>query len=207
MKKVFVVITICVVSLGASAQGQEAQQLLLNWEKLAQLKTILKNMYKGYQVVSAGYNRIKDISEGNFKLHHVFLDGLLEVSPLVRKYQRVADIITYQGRILEEQKKALNYFKATGNFTPKEIVYMTGVYRHLLGQSLKNLDELFMVITARQLRMSDNERLRAIDRIFQDMQDKLTFLRSFNNSTKVLSLQRQQEKAQIEISKKISGIE
>lgn len=41
--------------------------------------------------------------------------------------------------------------------------------------------------------LSDDERLTAIDRIFADMQDKLLFLRSFNNSATVLSLQREKE--------------
>ncbi len=188
------------------AQSQEAQQLLLNWEKLAQLKSILKNMYDGYQVVSKGYNKIKDISQGNYKLHQVFFDRLFEVSPAVRKYKRVADIIIYQKRIMQEHKKAFNYFKATGSFTVDEIDYMDKVYSNLFQQSLKNLDEVLMVTTASRLRMSDDERLEAIDRIFTDMQDKLTFLRSFNNSTKLLAVQRIKEQDEIELSKKISDI-
>ena len=80
----------------AKAQSQEAQQLLLNVEKLSQLKNILSDMKKGYQVISGGYNAIKDISQGNFSLHGIFLDGLMLVSPEVKKYRRVADIISYQ---------------------------------------------------------------------------------------------------------------
>lgn len=188
------------------SQSHEAQQLLLNWEKLAQLKSILNNMYKGYQVVSAGYNRIRDLSQGNFQLHQLFLDGLLDVSPAVRKYKRVADIIRQQQRILQEGKKALTYFTSTGSFTRKEIDYMRNVYGHLLEQSIQNLDELFVVVTAGKLRMSDDERLAAIDRIFKDMEDKLLFLRSFGNSNKILSHQRIREKESIELSRKLHGI-
>src|ERR1700730_18790216 len=99
-----VLIMIFLITIGIArpnivkAQTQEAQQLLLNWEKLTQLKSVLKNMYEGYRIVSKGYNTIKDISQGNFTLHQVFLDGLLEVSPAVRKYKRVFDIINYQLR-------------------------------------------------------------------------------------------------------------
>src|SRR5688572_15338673 len=98
-------------------QGHEAQQLLLNWEKLAQLQSILKNMYEGYQLVSKGYDAIKDISQGNYTLHQAFFDRLLEVSPAVKKYKRIADIINYQKRIMQDRKKSFNYFKATGSFT------------------------------------------------------------------------------------------
>ena len=206
MKKFFMIVFIYAGSYTASAQSQEAQQLLLNWEKLAQLKAILQNMYEGYQVVSKGYNTIRDISQGNYSLHQFFLDGLLEVNPAVKKYKRIADIIAFQKRIMHEHKRAFNYFKATGSFTSEEINYMEKVYSNLFQQSLKNLDELMMVITAKTLRMSDDERLQAIDRIFTDMQDKLTFLRSFNNSTKLLVVQRTKEQSEINLSKKLSDI-
>jgi hypothetical protein len=189
-----------------NAQSQEAQQLLLNVEKLAQLKSILQNMYDGYKVVSKGYTTIKDISQGNYSLHQAFFDRLLEVSPAVRKYKRVADIISYQRKIMQEHKQAFNYFKGTGSFTSEEINYVGKVYGNLFQQSLKSLDELLMVITASGLRMSDDERLEAIDRIFSDMQDKLTFLRSFNNSTKLLAVQRIKEQAEVDISRKLSAI-
>ena len=206
MKRIILIITIIGFSLSASAQSQEAQQLLLNVEKLAQLKSILNNMYKGYKILTQGYNTIKDISQGNFKLHEGFLDGLLAVSPAVRNYKRVADIIRYQQKIMQEHKKAFTFFKGTGRFSPEEINYMGKVYSNLFQQSLKNLDELIMVITASNLRMSDDERLQAIDRIFDDVEDKLTFLRSFNNSTKVLAIQRMQEQSEVDLLRNLHDI-
>lgn len=133
--------------MSVKPQTQEAIQLALNLEKLAQLKSILKNLYDGYQVVSKGYNTIKDISQGNFNLHQAFFNRLLEVSPVVKKYKRVGDIISYQKLIMQEHKKAFNYFKVTGDFTMGEISYLDGVYTSLFHNSLKSLDELLMVIT------------------------------------------------------------
>ncbi len=194
------------IPVKSKAQSEEAQQLILNVEKLAQLKSILKNMYEGYKVVSKGYTTIKNISEGNYSLHQAFFDRLLEVSPAVRNYKRVANIISYQRKIMQEHKLALSYFKGTGSFTLEEINYLEKVYGNLFQQSLKSLDELLMVITASRLRMSDDERLAAINRIFAGMQDKLTFLRSFNNSTKLLAVQRIKEQAEVEVTKKLSDI-
>src|SRR6187549_3661214 len=144
MKRFLSLLMICTCTYSASAQTQEVQQLLLNWEKLAQLISILQNMYEGYQVVSKGYNTIKNISQGNFSLHQVFLNGLLEVSPVVRNYKRIADIIAFQQSIMQEHKKAFNYFKASISFTPEEISYIGKVYRNLFQQSLKSLNELIM---------------------------------------------------------------
>lgn len=190
----------------AKAQSQEAQQLLLNWEKLSQLKSILKNMYNGYKVVSKGFNTVKDISQGNYKLHQVFFDGLLEVSPAVKKYKRVGEIIRYQQRIMQQHKKAFNYFKSASRFTPNEVKYIEKVYGNIFIQSLKNLDELLMVITASQLRMSDDERLEAIDRIYADIEEKYAFMQSFSNSTKLLAVQRAKEQSEVDMSNKLYNI-
>jgi len=50
-----------------------------------------------------------------------------------------------------------------------------------------------MVVTADKLRMSDDERLQAVDGLYLQMQEKLLFLRSFNKETSVLALQRVKE--------------
>ena len=194
------------ISVISGAQSQEAKQLQLNVEKLAQLKLMLSNMKKGYDILSKGYTAIKDISKGNFNLHKTFLDGLLQVSPAVRKYKKVAEIIDFQLKIVKEYKAAFNEFKGCKQFTIDEIQYMGKVYGNLFSESLKKLEELAMVITAGELRMSDDERLKAIDRIHKDVTDQYTFLNEFNNSTAMLSAQRDNEQREIELVRKLHGI-
>lgn len=189
----------------AKAQTAEAEQLLLNWEKLTQLKGVLQNLYDGYTILEKGYNAVKDLSEGNFSLHKTFLDGLLEVSPAVRNYRRVADIITCQLRLVTEYKAAFNQFKEAGTFTPEEIEYLGAVYIRLLRRSAAGLDDLALVLTSGELRMSDEERLGAIDRIYARILDQYSFLRHFNSRTALLSTQRLGEKAQIEMLGKLYG--
>jgi len=184
-------------AIGANAQSQEAQQLLLNVEKLSQLKNILSDMKKGYQVISEGYNTIKNISQGNFSLHEVFLDGLMLVSPEVKKYRRVADIISFQKNIVSEYKVAFKRFNTSDIFNPDELGYLERVYGQLFSQSMDNVDELAMVITSSKLRMSDSERLAAIDRIFLHVQDKLMFLRDFNSKATSLSLAREKQRSEL----------
>lgn len=201
-----VLIIFCFSSVRAKAQVQELAQLALDIEKLAQFKQILSDLKKGYEILSGGYNTIKNISEGNFNLHKVFLDGLLKVSPAVKNYKRVVDIVNYQVLLVKEYKAAYQNFKSAGMFNPDEIDYMGRVYSRLFDASLKNLDDLLTVITASKLRMNDEERLSAIDKIFLDMEDKLTFLRYFNNSTAVLSLQRAREQKEVDNMKRYEGM-
>ena len=192
---------------GAKAQATEAVQLALNYEKLQQLEKILDNMYKGYKILSTGYNRIKNIAEGNFNLHQVFLDALFAVNPSVSKYKRIPAIINYQQLLMKEYKRAYNRFKNDPNLSTQEIKYLETVYDYLVKQSLRNLEELTMIITATKLRMSDDERLLAIDRIYFDIEDKVSFLRHFSNTTQMLSIQRAKEQGDASAIQKLYQVE
>jgi DNA repair ATPase RecN len=204
MKKILILtilITLLMIPVKSKAQSAEIQQLILNIEKLSQFKKILSDMKKGYELLSGGYKTVKDMTEGNFSLHKTFLDALMQVSPAVRNYKKVGEIVEYQISIVKESRNGMNRFIKSGNFSGQEINYFEKVYGNLLNQSLRNLDELAMVITADKLRMSDDERLKAVDDIYEQMQDKLLFLRNFNTTSNVLALQRSKEKNDVYVSK------
>lgn len=210
MKKIIIILVLSIVGMGthqkAKAQADEIAQLLLNVEKLAQLRQILSDLKKGYDILNGGYNTIKSLSEGNFNIHSVFLDGLMQVSPAVRRYHKVAEIVDYQLRLVREYKAAQNRFLRSGMFTEAELRYMGQVYGNLFNTSLRNLDELTLVITANKLRMGDDERLASIDRIHAYVSDMLQFLRHFNGNTSLLGAQRQKEQQDITTMQHIQGL-
>lgn len=164
-------------------------------------------MYKGYQIVSTGYNSVKGVAQGNYSLHQAFLDGLMVVSPTVRKYPRVADIINDQTMLVSEYKSAYGSFRQDKHFNPDELSYMADVYNNLVNQSLQNLDELTMVMADNKLRMSDNERLQAIDRMYATGHEQLVFLRQFNEHTQDLAVARAKEVNDKQTLQKLYGIE
>lgn len=210
MKRVKILVVLLMMLLipnKSVAQYQEMQQLLLNIEKLSQFREILKDMKKGYEILTGGYKAVKDMSQGNFTLHKTFLDALMQVSPIVKNYKRVGDIINYQILLLKESKIAFKRFANSKSFTEKEIAYFEKVYENLFKESLRNLDELTTVVTADKLRMSDDERLEVIDAIYLEMQDKLMFLRNFNTSNNILALQRAKEHNDINTLRGIYEIE
>lgn len=189
-----------------SAQDQDMQQLLLDIQKLGQFKSILTDMEKGYADLSAGYGVVKGIARGSFNLHEVFLNGLYIVSPAIRQYVRIAGILTAEERILSEYKTAYNRFLASNKFNPHELDYMLRVYNGLTKQALQNVTNLLNVITDSKMRMSDAERLNAIDRIYRDTGDKLTFLESFNRQTTMLQLQRSKEQNENQTLRNLYGV-
>ena len=191
---VWILLLLFFLSSKSFGQTQAIQQLLLDVEKLTQLKSILTELKDGYKIVSNGYTTIKNISEDNFNLHDIFLKSLLEVTPAVKNYVRIKDIIDAQLSIVREYKNALKQFKGSGEFSVDEMGYLEKVYAHLFNHSLDNLQTMLMVITAGQLRMSDDERINSIDAVWKDVSQQLTFLRHFNNQARILCLQRLKEK-------------
>jgi len=191
----------------AQTIADDIQQLALDIQKLAGLKSVLNQMYQGYELVSKGYDGVKDVANGNYSLHEAFLDGLLIVSPTVRKYVRVQDIINNQAELITEYKSAYTTFKEDKQITPDEIGYMMDVYNNLVTQSLSNLSMLSSVITSSQLRMSDGERLRQIDRLYSTSQEELSFLRQFNNQTTNIALARAQAANDQQTIQKLYGIQ
>jgi hypothetical protein len=206
MKKIIIAIVFAASFTNANAQSDEAQQLILNVEKLAQFKKILNGMYDAYKIIFKGYTAVKDLSQGNFSLHKTFFDRLEQVSPGVRNYKRIGDIFNYQLRTVKEYKAAYTHFKEEKSFTLQELEYLSKVYSNLFNDSLKNLEELAIIITAGKLRMSDDERLQAIDRIYANVVDQYSFLNEFNISAAMLALQRKAEQTEIKMSRIISGI-
>jgi hypothetical protein len=188
------------------AQAQEMQQLILDIEKLTQMKGILSDMKTGYQIYQQGYGSISSLSKGNFDLHNIYLTGLLSVSPAVRNYGRIADILLMQASLISEYKRESSLFSQSGSFSVSELSYMSDVYTRLITQTLDDVEELTNIITAGKLRMSDADRIKGIDRIYGSSSDKLQFLQSFNNQGVYLSLQRSRDAADTQTLKQLYGI-
>lgn len=188
------------------AQEQEIAQLVLNIEKLAQFRKILQNMYDGYQVLTNGYNTVRDVASGNYKLHQIFLDGLYAVSPEVRRYWKIAEIVQMQVQLLEERRKALRGFQNAAVFSSQNLELIAGTFNAIVRQSGDDLDELLMIITAGSTRMSDAERLAAIDRIHGSIKGKLVALRRFTVETQLLAVQREREKTELQHLRRLQGL-
>lgn len=193
MKAIKITLIALLLNTAARAQSADLTQLILDIEKLTQLKGILTDMKTGYDMVNGGYNQVKSIAQGNFSLHETFLNGLNAVSPGVANYGRVADIVLLQANLVSEYKRYQQQFKQSGTFNSDELAYMTNVYTTLLQASLQNLSRLTDILMAGKLRMSDDERLKAIDHIYADTSDQSAFLKSFDRQGILLSFQRSKD--------------
>lgn len=195
----FVVLGASIRPLPAQTVVQLTEQLVLDYQKLSQLKSILQQMYDEYKIIDKGLSDVKDIVNGNFNLHEAFLDGLLAVSPAVRNYSRVADIISAEYTMVIEYQSGFGAFKSSGAFTPDEVTYIGKVYTALINRSVEYITQLTKLLTDNQLRMGDADRLSGIDRIYGGISRDLGFLRRMNSSNSLQQLQRVKEAADLNV--------
>ena len=182
------------------------EQLALDKEKLSSLKSTLEDMYKGYETLKDGYTHIRDIAQGNFSLHQLFLDALWVVSPSVSGDPHIRNILDIEYRIVAEYKTAVARWGHNPVFSAQEIAYVSAVWSGLLDKSLQAMEELTLVLGDGQLQMTDAQRLQAIDRIDSDIRGQYNSLQRLDNSLALQEAQRQKENNDINALKLLYGI-
>jgi hypothetical protein len=150
---------------------------------------------------------ISDWSKKQKELYAKYFDELYKVKNAISSYQAVRDIIRKQVQLVQEYSKAFNLSKQDKNFTPEEISYMQKVYTGILDENLKNIDQLQFVINAFATQMTDARRLEIIHAAGNNIEQNITDLRQFNQQNIKISLQRSKERNDIDVVKKLYGLE
>ena len=175
-------------------------------EQIVALKTYIGYAAEGYSIATKGLNTIKDIKNGDFNLHGNFFNSLSFVNPQVKKYSKVAAIIAMQISIAKLVRNTIKHCKDGKQLTDFELDYLRKVFNNVLDDCGNNLDELIALITDGEQQMKDDERIKRIDMLYIDMQDKQVFAQSFSNSAKNLSVQRRNDEYDIQIQRKLNRI-
>jgi hypothetical protein len=128
------------------------------------------------------------------------------VKSAITYYQKVKDIIHQQVQLVNEYKQASVLFKKDHHFSVEEIVYIESVYSGILNESIKNLDQLYLVINSFATQMDDAKRLELINVAGNNIEQNLSDLRQFNNQNIRLSLQRVKDQSEINSVKSLYGI-
>ncbi|NCU05733.1 MAG: conjugal transfer protein TraI [Chitinophagaceae bacterium] len=186
------------VIIAVDLQVQRLQNKTI-WLQNAQ-KTLENTMSKLH------LDEIRDWTEKQRKLYADYFEELRKVKMILTYYQRVRDIITQQSQIVTEYKAAWALFRQDKHFTKEEQNYMLRVYTGIMDESVKNVDQLFLVINAFVTQMSDAKRLEIIDAVSERVEHLLMDLKAFNEENKMISLQRATEQGEIDYVKKLYGL-
>lgn len=224
MKKILAIVVLCMYCLVLPVTKSQAQIPIAEIIKAAvkkvikavdlkiqrlQNKTIwLQNAQKTLEnkMSELRLTEIGDWVEKQRTLYAKYFDELWKVKAALAYYRRIKDIIEKQVQLVGEYKGAWALFKQDKNFTTDELDYIGQVYNGILEESVKNLDQLYLVINAFATQMSDAKRMEIINVVDDKLNENLGDLREFNNQNKMVSLQRASEKGEIETVKRLYGL-
>lgn len=175
-------------------------------QQIAALQLYIECAQKGYKIAQGGLSAISDFSKANFDLHSKYFNSLQTVNPQIRKYAKAAEIVALQVKIVGNYKSTYRKIKSSNAFSIDELNYVEKVFTTLLDDCEKTLDELITVTTNGKLQMKDDERMNRIDKIYLDMQGKLTFSDAFSNDATLLAASRIKEQTDIQASRWLQGI-
>lgn len=210
MKKMFIAISIlfCLSVCTAQAQTwnewfkQKKTQKKYLIKQIALLHLYLGYVKKGYEIANKGLTTIHNIKNGDFNLHRDFFGSLKNVNPHIANSAKVADIIAFQVYIVRDIRNVNIFCKNNGHFTPEEIRYVAAVYSNMLFLTDASISELLMIIRSNETEMKDDERLKRIDLLYEDMLDKHAFVQSFDYDVRLIAKEREREQRSIEIFRK-----
>lgn len=197
MKRLLIVLFI-VFGFSAGAQSSAIVTML---KQISLLETYIGYLEKGYDIASKGLKTIGDIKDGHWKMDIEFFNSLKNVNPKIKGYVKVAAIMNEQVQIV---KLCSNLKKQA--FNNDEAGYINSVTGHLLNGCETLLDELVDVTTDQKLQMSDDERIKSIDQIYDEVQDQYSFIKSFSEQVRLLIRERLKEKNDIDVSKKVRDL-
>jgi hypothetical protein len=151
-------------------------------------------------------DEISDWTKKQKDLYKNYYDELMKVKSIITYYQRIKDITQKQVLLVDEYERAWNLFQRDDHFNVDELVYMQKVYSGILNESMKNIDQIFLILDSFTTQMNDAKRLEIINAAADQIDTNYDDLMLFNKQNVLLSLQRAKTKNDVDAVKKFYGI-
>jgi hypothetical protein len=226
MKKKLIISLVCLLLVSAPARPAEKTTALpileivkavtkkvikaidLRIQRL-QNKTIwLQNAQKQVENVLSKLklDEISDWTQKQKDLYKGYYEELAKVKSIITYYQRIKEITKKQTQLVQEYERAWNLFKQDTHFKDSEIQYMESVYTGILEESVKNIDQIFLILDSFATQMTDLKRLEIINKAADQIDENYDDLTMFNQQNILLSLQRAKTETDVKQVKQFYGI-
>ena len=220
MKKMFLCLGFLMWGIAASAQDPILDVIKAGIKKAIiavdlkiqrlQTKTIwLQNAQKVIEnaMSELKLGQITDWVQKQKVLYQDYFDELWKVKDVLSYYHRIKEITQQEVALVKQYHSAWNGVRQDGHFTANELLYIGQVYTGILAESVKNLDQLALVINSFTTQMTDAKRLEIINKAADGMQQNYDDLVQFNYRNIGISLQRSRDENDINVVKQLYGIQ
>lgn len=151
------------------AQGffnQDGEMIKKSVWQIVLLTTYGQYVKKGYQIMEDGLHNIHDIKNGEFDLHVSYINSLKNVNPKIKGYDEVQAIQIIVTKIIAGCDKLVQDARQSSVLRINEVAYIKNTTTGFLKETSEDLNELKLLIASDSLSMTDDERLKQIDRLY-----------------------------------------
>ena len=222
MRKLRVCVIVVLIAIAPGIKAQDPITLIIKQAikkviiavdlKIQRLQTKTIWLQNEQKVVENTMSKLKlgqitDWVQKQKDLYQNYFAELWEVKDVLSDYHRIKEITQQEIALVKDYHQAWNGVQQDGHFTPDEVLYIGQVYTGIIDASLKNLDQIALVINSFNTQMTDAKRMEIINRAADAMQTNLNDLRSFNSQNILLSLQRSKDENDVAVVKKMYGLQ
>lgn len=194
-------------SVISSTVGRVIRAIDLEVQRLQNQTIWLQNAQKALenQLSKLKLAEISDQTKKQKELFDNYYQELQTVKSVIAYYERIKDMTEKQAALVSQYNHAWNLLRSDPHFSAEELSYMQKVYSGILEESVKNLDEILVVINSFKTQMTDAKRLELIDKAADRVDTNCSDLKTFNNQNYTLSIQRANSENEVLTLKKYYG--
>lgn len=172
-------------------------------QQIAALQAYSGTLWQGYTLLRQGISTVHRSKNGDLGLHQDFFSSLKNINPSIGQSAKIADILARQTAIQQDVAKALLFLHQAGMLTNDELAYMKQVYAKVLESCARDVEALWLILTAGELELKDDERLMQLEQIHQNTLATYQFTRSFFKESQLITIQRVRENRELENLQKL----
>ena len=196
-------------SVISSTVGRVIRAMDLHVQSMQNQTIWLQNAQKALenQLSKLKLTEISDWSQKQKDLFSSYYQELWQIKTAIAYYSRISEMTQKQVELVSSYNRAWNLLKSDKHFTADELTYMSNVYSGILQESVKDLDQILLVINPNKTQMPDAKRMEIINKSADHMDSNYNDMQQFNNQNEILSLQRAGDENEVITLKKYYGIQ
>jgi hypothetical protein len=176
---------------------QKNTQLKYLAQQIAANKVYIEYVQKGYKIAKEGLRTIASIKDGHLKIDADFFRSLKEVNPKIFNDPSLVALYGNYDRFHQTITGSLKLTRHNDMLTPDESSLLQKTLISLTERIIVSKLELRQLLTGYELQMTDDARLKRIDRVKDNVSELNQYARQITSEVEKLVLQRKREQREV----------
>jgi hypothetical protein len=139
-------------------------------------------------------------------LYKNYFDELSKVKSVISYYHRIKELVNQQKELVVLYQRGFALVKQDNHFSTFEIENISSVYTGIIDQSIRNLEQVAVMVNSFSAQVSDAERLKTINGCAEQIELAYSELQKFNRHNAQVSLGRSRDQKDLIAIKQLYGL-